>query len=47
MTDPILSVNLLLGIGMIGVTWVIYKILVWDHEEKNSSSFNSSASLDE
>ena len=28
MTDPVWSVNILLGIGLIGVAWVIYKILI-------------------
>jgi hypothetical protein len=30
MTDPVWSVNILLGIGLIGVIWCIYKILIWD-----------------
>ena len=30
MTDPVWSVNILLGIGLLGVIWVIYKILTWD-----------------
>jgi hypothetical protein len=27
MTDPVWSVNILIGIGLIGTIWVIYKIL--------------------
>jgi hypothetical protein len=37
MTDPVWSVNILLGVGLIGVIWAIYKILIWDNEENNSS----------
>ena len=37
MTDPVWSVNILLGIGLIGTLWCIYKILNWDNEENNSS----------
>jgi len=37
MSDVVWSVNILLGIGLIGVIWVIYKILIWDNEESNSS----------
>ena len=28
MTEPVWSVNILLGIGLIGVAWVIYRILI-------------------
>lgn len=41
MNDVVWSVNILLGIGLIGVAWVIYKVLVWDDEENNSSDTNS------
>ena len=34
MTDPVWSVNILLGIGLIGTIWCIYKILIWDNEEE-------------
>jgi hypothetical protein len=37
MSDVVWSVNILLGIGLIGVLWVIYKILIWDNEENNVS----------
>ena len=37
MSDVVWSVNILLGVGLIGVIWVIYKILIWDNEESNSS----------
>lgn len=30
MSEVVWSVNILLGIGLIGVAWVIYKILIWD-----------------
>ena len=30
MTDPVWSVNILLGIGLVGTLWCIYKILTWD-----------------
>ena len=33
MTDPVWSVNILLGIGLIGVAWVIYYILTLDNRE--------------
>ena len=32
MTDPVWSVNILLGIGLIGTLWGIYKILTLDNE---------------
>lgn len=41
MSDIVWSVNILLGIGLIGVAWVIYKILVWDNEENDSSDTHS------
>jgi len=41
------SVNILLGIGLIGVAWVIYKILVLDNEEENSSNSHHPPSSDE
>jgi len=28
MTDPVWSVNIILAVGMIGVAWVIYYILI-------------------
>jgi hypothetical protein len=28
MTETVWSVNILLGIGLIGVAWVIYRILI-------------------
>ena len=37
MSDVVWSVNILLGIGLLGVIWCIYKILIWDNEENNSS----------
>jgi uncharacterized membrane protein (DUF485 family) len=41
MSDIVWSVNILLGIGLLAVAWVIYKILVWDNEEDNSSDTHS------
>lgn len=41
------SVNILLGVGLIGVAWVIYKILILDNEEKNSSDSYPHPSDDE
>ena len=41
MNDIVWSVNILLCVGLIGVAWIIYKILVWDDEENNSSNTNS------
>lgn len=41
------SVNILLGIGLIGVSWVIYKILMLDNEEKNSSNSHPHSSDNE
>lgn len=37
MSDVVWSVNILLGVGLIGVIWCIYKILIWDKEEQNVS----------
>jgi hypothetical protein len=33
MNDVVWSVNILLGIGLIGVAWVIYYILMLDSKE--------------
>lgn len=41
MSDIVWSVNILLGVGLIGVAWVIYKIIVWDNEENDSSDTHS------
>jgi hypothetical protein len=37
MTDTVWSVNILIGIGLIGVIWAIYKILTLDKDEKSSN----------
>jgi hypothetical protein len=47
MSEIVWSVNILLGIGLLGVLWVIYKILIWDNEEKTSSHTHSSENSDE
>ena len=47
MSDIVWSVNILLGIGLIGVAWVIYKILIWDNEEENTSDTHSSENSNE
>ena len=36
MTDVVWSVNALLGIGMFAVIWIIYKILLFAHQENVS-----------
>lgn len=36
MTDPVWSVNALLGIEMVAVIWIIYKILLFAHQENVS-----------
>lgn len=36
--DIVHSVNILLGIGLIGVAWVIVKILMLDYEEEETST---------
>jgi len=41
MSDVVWSVNIFLAIGLVGVIWCIYKILVWDNEEDNSSNTDS------
>ena len=42
------SVNILLGIGLIGVAWVIAKILMLDYEEdKTSTDPHHTSSSDE
>jgi uncharacterized membrane protein (DUF485 family) len=32
MSDIVWSINILLGVGLIAVAWVIYKIIIWDNE---------------
>ena len=44
MKDVVWSVNILLGIGLIGVAWAIYKILLLANEEENSTDSNHSSS---
>ena len=39
-SDVVWSVNILLGIGMIGVSYIIYKILLLAHQENNVSVQN-------
>jgi hypothetical protein len=40
--DVVWSVNILLGIGLVGVAWVIYKILLIANEELSSTDTNHS-----
>jgi hypothetical protein len=47
MSDVVWSVNIFLAIGLLGVIWAIYKILIWDNEESNSSNTHSNSSSDE
>lgn len=35
MTEPVLSVNYLIGIGLFAVVWCIWYILVLDSKEEN------------
>jgi hypothetical protein len=44
MTDVVWSVNILLGIGLLGTIWCIYKILIWDNEEENASGSHTHSS---
>ena len=34
MTETIWSVNILIGIGLLGVVWVLYYVLTLDNNEK-------------
>jgi len=43
MNDVVWSVNILLGIGLIGVAWVIYKILLIANEETSSTNSDHSS----
>jgi hypothetical protein len=36
MTDPVWSVSIILALGMLGVAWVIYYILISDTKENVS-----------
>jgi hypothetical protein len=38
MTEVVWSVNILLGIGLVGVAWVLYYILTLDKNESNNTS---------
>lgn len=41
MTDIVWSVNILIAIGLIGVAWLIYKILIWDNENNSTTTHHS------
>jgi hypothetical protein len=41
------SVNIMIGILLLGVLWILYKIFTLDNEEQNSSSSHHSSSSDE
>lgn len=45
--EVVWSVNILLGIGLIGTIWAIYKILIWDNENPNSSDHDHHSSSHE
>jgi hypothetical protein len=48
MSEVVWSVNILLGIGLLGTAYVLYYILTLDNnEEKNSSNTHSSETSDE
>lgn len=44
MKDVVWSVNILLGIGLIGVAWSIYKILLIANEEETTTDSNHHSS---
>ena len=39
MSDVVWSVNILLGVGLIGVIWCIYKILIWDNGKQTIPTY--------
>ena len=48
MSEVVWSVNILLGIGLLGTAYVLYYILTLDsNEEKNTSNTHSSEVTDE
>lgn len=47
MSDVVWSVNILLGIGLIGVAVILYKIIIIANEESNSSDHNHTKTDDE
>lgn len=49
MTDPVLTVNLLISVGLFAVVWCIWYILVLANNEEKTNSTNShhSTSSDE
>ena len=46
MSDVVWSVNILLGIGLTAVAWVIYYILTLDNNEKQDTHTSDSSSSD-
>jgi hypothetical protein len=42
MNDVVWSVNILIGIGLIGVAIILYKLIILANEENNSSNHNHS-----
>jgi hypothetical protein len=43
MNEVVWSVNIMLGIGLVGVAWVLYYILTLDnHERKHTNNSHSS-----
>jgi hypothetical protein len=47
MTDPVWSVNILLGIGLLGVAYILYYILTLDNAEETSNHSHSTETTDE
>lgn len=47
MSEVVWSVNIFLAIGLLGVAWALYKILIWDNEEEIFNHSNSSETSDE
>lgn len=45
--DVVWSVIILLSVGLVGTAWVIYKVLIWDNEETNSSDHDHPSSSHE
>jgi hypothetical protein len=46
MNEVVWSVNIFLGIGLIGVAFILYKIIIIANEESNSSNHNHTEMLD-
>jgi hypothetical protein len=47
MKDVVWSVNILLGIGLLGVVYVLYYILTLDNNEKKDTSTSDLSEIDD